>query len=1247
MSSQPPKRPFPFTIENILGMPAPKRPHPEQRPKRPFSIRSLLDLPPTPPPPPQPQQGGSAQPQLGYFVDKLRGDSNYNKKFNRIQWASKFAIKALPNNPDYLLLNLIQYCIDATIDECTNKWTKPDHLGVIISSELLDPDIWVPIRPLDKETVFIIMDQFLKVTQSKARAHSNLWDKPFTVTVTAINRGGLPSERQIIGSGPRKLAPVQHKIKQKALIRIKNRNDKYCLFLALQATKVHQMRGHNRSQFYDYLNGRDACRGLLQREALELMEAIGAPMGLPEYDARIYVPMVINYWNSAPQVDKHRYKVFIFGSSGHYKPMYKCGPNDYDTPILLYFDEKHFDGIRTTNGMFNQAYCLACEMVYDTQQKHKMQCKARCLNCARVGPQFPCPIDDYRKKCKNCSKLFKNKDCYKEHLANGYCQKSKRCKECGAYWNVNLNCRNGRQGHVCDERHCATCGCYHNKERGCFIQPLDLKPKKKCLFVGLDAETKCTKPVNPLTPNDGKKEHEVVFIAARVCCPDCIENGQWKENLAGKIDGCEICGENRTVSFGHFDFSETDVDFPVKTMHPTRDFVKWILELSLEYEVFAFAHNGGKFDFMFICEELYLEGINPTMLKRGNKLYELKVEARKDQNSKIVFRDSLNLLSMPLGQLPSAFGLDVQEKPFFPYAACRDENYGVRMAKLPPKKDYLCQGMMPAKRKEFDQWYAEHENDGFFLDEEVAKYCLNDVDILMAALIKFRGDFMAITKRPPVKNGKADRAAILKPHYGLDPLRECMTIASATMKHFRMNHLPADHLAVIPENGYDRADNQSLLAMKFMKWFAEKNKVQIQTAYSAEGEKKIEQFQLDGWIESEKLAIEVNGCAWHGCPRCYTRDDMILPNGKTAGYQRERDQRRMEFIRTKVPKVLIFWECEIQAMLRDDPEMKESFENYLDEGPLNIRSCFYGGRTGPLKLYYKAKPNEEIKDLDVTSLYPYANFMLDELNVPGYPIGIPKVHVLNRNVDWRRPEDNPFPMALLKVFVVPPKQIDVPVLPMKLEGDERLLFPLCSKCARKFPTGDTNEDYCCGHSDRERGWVSNCTSIELNAALAEGYRVEKVIRVLEYTKSDNNLFRGYMREFLAEKFHASGFDAKIKGDGKAEEQFIQECWEMFGMKLERSKMKSNKGMRALAKLCVNNLWGRFALRNYGLAQSYITDDPAELGEYLDDRSIDVMAVDELTPDAVMISYIKKKEFIEEHDCSNVGKYFSVLYLSIF
>ena len=53
-------------------------------------------------------------------------------------------------------------------------------------------------------------------------------------------------------------------------------------------------------------------------------------------------------------------------------------------------------------------------------------------------------------------------------------------------------------------------------------------------------------------------------------------------------------------------------------------------------------------------------------------------------------------------------------------------------------------------------------------------------------------------------------------------------------------------------------------------------------------------------------------------------------------------------------------------MVAADPEMKKKFGEYLDEGPLNIRDCFYGGRTGPMKLFHEAKAGEKISYLDVT-----------------------------------------------------------------------------------------------------------------------------------------------------------------------------------------------------------------------------------------------------------------------------------------
>lgn len=97
--------------------------------------------------------------------------------------------------------------------------------------------------------------------------------------------------------------------------------------------------------------------------------------------------------------------------------------------------------------------------------------------------------------------------------------------------------------------------------------------------------------------------------------------------------------------------------------------------------------------------------------------------------------------------------------------------------------------------------------------------------------------------------------------------------------------------------------------------------------------------------------------------------------------------------------------------------------------------------------------------------------------VTDYPIGHPKLEVINEEVDWHCANDNKYKLALLKVFVVPPRHIDVPVLPVRVK--QRLCFPTCMACAKKYPEGAVIKGYSCKHSDRQRGWISSCTSIEV------------------------------------------------------------------------------------------------------------------------------------------------------------------------
>ena len=330
----------------------------------------------TPPPPKRPRV--LAPESAEDYIEKLESNTKYNKKYKTTQSDSRFQIIDLPADPEGLLAGCFQACIDAAIDDSRSNGVDPDLLGCTIHSHLLEKDIFTPFRPVTTNTVDLILNMFLKVAQSKAQLGITLWGEPFNVKVSTIAAKELPKDSEIIGGGrrQRKLAPVHHHIKKKALIELEPRRDGYCLFRALQATFVHKIRGYDFRTFYNYRVGRFGMRGQLDKETKELMRAIGAPMNLKEYDARIYVPLVVDYWNQKFE-GSHRFKVFIFGALGYFVPMYKYpqGENDYDTALLLYYDAKHFQGIRTCHGMFDKPYCLSCQSTYDKESNHTVNCR--------------------------------------------------------------------------------------------------------------------------------------------------------------------------------------------------------------------------------------------------------------------------------------------------------------------------------------------------------------------------------------------------------------------------------------------------------------------------------------------------------------------------------------------------------------------------------------------------------------------------------------------------------------------------------------------------------------------------------------------------------------------------------------------------------------------------------------------------------------------------------------------------------
>ena len=84
-----------------------------------------------------------------------------------------------------------------------------------------------------------------------------------------------------------------------------------------------------------------------------------------------------------------------------------------------------------------------------------------------------------------------------------------------------------------------------------------------------------------------------------------------------------------------------------------------------------------------------------------------------------------------------------------------------------------------------------------------------------------------------------------------------------------------------------------------------------------------------------------------------------------------------------------------------------------------------------------------------------------------------------------------------------------------------------------------------------------------------------------------DLFKTYIRKFLKIKLEASGLPAHIDW-----ETFARNHSERLGIILEREKMVRNEGMRAMAKLLLNSLWGKLG-QDPRLSKTIVTQNATE------------------------------------------------------
>lgn len=310
------------------------------------------------------------------------------------------------------------------------------------------------------------------------------------------------------------------------------------------------------------------------------------------------------------------------------------------------------------------------------------------------------------------------------------------------------------------------------------------------------------------------------------------------------------------------------------------------------------------------------------------------------------------------------------------------------------------------------------------------------------------------------------------------------------------------------------------------------------------------------------------------------------------GAEFDQDKELLEYCKSDVRLLregLRHYQAEMYKLTRVDPLRKLTIAsqamtvfrtNFLEKGAVPmlslqlqnmIREGYYGGFTEAFQPLHYFRNGECGRAVDVCSMYPWAMFYNE------FPVGHPETHM---QVDL----DLKLHRGFAKVTVQPPDDLLLPVLPSRSEG--KLLFDL--------------------QGPKTGVWSTE----ELKYAVERGYKILATEWVIHWKQWSNKLFRGYIRIFFLLKTLASGtklttFSEKLaylEQHMKALEMTIDdeavtailrshqgEGEDVSKDPRERERvlvelLKPNAAQKAIAKLLLNSLYGKFAENPYSTTE---------------------------------------------------------------
>ena len=536
------------------------------------------------------------------------------------------------------------------------------------------------------------------------------------------------------------------------------------------------------------------------------------------------------------------------------------------------------------------------------------------------------------------------------------------------------------------------------------------------------------------------------------------------------------------------------------------------------------------YDGSFLLQFLQENSVKPTILTRGLRILQIEIP-----KLEIVVKDSYAFLPMALAGMPKAFGLPSGPKGCFPFLFCSEKNLNY-VGKIPERNFFFTHTMSQSALEEFQLWHSLQQKspDEWNFKKEMLKYCEQDCQILRQACLLFAGKMRELT--------------------GFCPFTECVTLPSYVNLVFRAQFMPQNSIALIGQENLKHVREVSTESIEWLNYLQVQEDIKIQHGYNG-GEERLGKFRVDGICFETNTVFEYNGCLFHGCPKCYDGESVNFEGHKMKDLL-ARTRRKQRYLEGRGFSYREIWACEWNQLKKASLEVSRIVEGLDLLPPLDVRQSLFGGRCEPFILKQSANNGARITYKDITSLYPAVCAQ------EKFPLYHPEVI----REDFKDIQNY---FGLAHVTVLPPRRLAFPVLPVRLK--EKTCFTLCSPCFKENHTGP------CPHDDKQREIVGVYTTEELKLALEHGYTLQRIHEIWHFAEKSGELFKQMIKKFYVLKVANSGWP-KEDMTPREKSDYLRLLKERDMVELTEDDIADNPLMRLLAKLILNSLWGRFALR---------------------------------------------------------------------